>query len=341
MITGIIVPKNYYLCAPLMKPYKFEPYLKTTIWGGDQIASFKGITTSLRHVGESWEISGVEGHDSVTVDRGLPLDADVGMPLSRLIWKYRGLLVGNRVYDRYGTRFPLLVKFIDSWQDLSLQVHPGDALAYRRHRCAGKSEMWYIIRSNPGSKVYVGLKEKITPEQYMSLATAPAVDGRSPLMDAVVTHEAHNGDVFYLPAGRVHAIGAGCFLAEIQQTSDITYRIYDYDRVDAEGNRRQLHVKEAQEAIDYEVYPDYRLSYDTEKPSTQLIDCPYFNVQRIVVQKSAQVDLHTDAFVIVMCIWGEANVNGVSVRRGETLLVPACENVLNVFGDATFLTATM
>ncbi len=282
-----------------MKPYKFEPYLKTTIWGGYQIAPFKGIYTAQPNIGESWEISGVPGHESVAINRGLVDDVDEGLTLTQLIDKYKGLLVGNKVYKKYGNKFPLLVKFIDSRQDLSVQVHPDDKLAMERHGCAGKTEMWYVIKSDVGSKIYAGLNKSITPEDYEQLATAEPVNGHSPMQDVIATHEAHEGDLYFLPAGRLHAIGAGNF------------------------------------------WPEYRTSYDSTKPTSQLINCPYFVVHRVVVQVAQQVDFHCDSFVIVMCLWGEANINGISIRQGETILVPACENVLYIFGNATFLTATM
>ena len=324
-----------------MKPYKFEPYLKTTIWGGYQIAPFKGIYTAQPNIGESWEISGVSGHESMAIHRGLVDDVDEGLTLTQLIDKYKGLLVGEKVYRKYGNKFPLLVKFIDSRQDLSVQVHPDDKLAKKRHSCNGKTEMWYVIKSDVGSKIYAGLNKSITPEEYEQLATAEPVAGRSPMQDVIVAHEAHEGDLYFLPAGRLHAIGAGNFLAEIQQTSDITYRVYDFGRKDVHGNPRELHIEEAKEAIDYQVWPEYRTSYDSTKPTSQLISCPYFTVHRVVVQVAQQIDFKCDSFVIVVCLWGEANINGVSIHQGETILVPACENVLYIFGNATFLTATL
>ncbi len=316
-----------------MKPYKFQPYLRTMIWGGYQIAPFKGIFTAQPNIGESWEISSVPGHESVAVERGIIGDVDLGLNLTQLIDKYKGLLVGDRVYKKFGNKFPLLVKFIDSRQDLSVQVHPDDKLAQKRHGCMGKTEMWYVLKADVGSKIYSGLNRSITPEEYEQLATAPAVNGH--------THEAHQGDLYFLPAGRLHAIGAGNFLVEIQESSDITYRVYDFGRVDAAGKPRELHIEQAKEAIDYQVWPEYRTSYDSTKPNSELIHCPYFTVNRVVVQVAAEVDLHTDSFVVVVCLWGEANINGIRVKQGETLLVPASENVLYIFGNATFLTATM
>lgn len=324
-----------------MKPYKFAPYLKTTLWGGYQIAPFKGIFTAQPNIGESWEISGVSGHESKAIERGLIDDIDVGLTLTELIDKYKGLLVGNKVYKKFGNKFPLLVKFIDSRQDLSVQVHPNDELAMQRHGCTGKTEMWYVIKADVGAKIYSGLSKSITPEEYERLVSEPNTAGDNPMASVIATHESHDGDLYFLPAGRLHAIGAGNFLAEIQQTSDITYRVYDFGRKDAHGKPRALHVAEAKDAIDYQVWPEYRSSYDSTKPTSQLINCPYFIVHRVVVQVAAQVDFQCDSFVVVMCLWGEANINGIHIHQGETILVPACENVLYIFGNATFLTATM
>lgn len=325
-----------------MKPYKFEPYLKTTLWGGYQIAPFKGIFTAQPNIGESWEISGVPGHESVAIDRGLVDDIDMGLTLTQLIDKYKGLLVGNKVYKHFGNKFPLLVKFIDSRQDLSVQVHPNDELAMERHGCAGKTEMWYVIKSDVGAKIYSGLRKSITPDDYERLVSADNEEnGENPMASVIATHEAHDGDLYFLPAGRLHAIGAGNFLAEIQETSDITYRVYDFGRKDTHGKPRELHIQEARDAIDYQVWPEYRSSYDSTKPISQLINCPHFIVHRVVVQVASQVDFKTDSFVVVMCLWGEANINGVHIHQGETILVPACENVLYIFGNASFLTATL
>ena len=329
-----------------MKPYKFQPYLRTMIWGGYQIAPFKGIYTAQPNIGESWEISSVPGHESVAVERGIIGDVDCGLNLTQLIDKYKGLLVGERVYKKFGNQFPLLVKFIDSRQDLSVQVHPDDKLAMERHGCLGKTEMWYVLKADVGAKIYSGLKQSITPEEYERLATTDTTNpltrsSANPFLDVIATHESHQGDLYFLPAGRLHAIGAGNFLVEIQETSDITYRVYDFGRKDAQGKPRELHIAEAKDAIDYRVWPEYRTSYDSTKPNSELIHCPYFTVNRVVVQVAAEVDLHTDSFVVVVCLWGEANINGIRVKQGETLLVPASENVLYIFGNATFLTATM
>lgn len=324
-----------------MKPYKFVPYLKSTIWGGEQIAPFKGITTDQQTVGESWEISSVPGFESVTAPRGIQDDPDLGLNLTQLIDKYRAALVGEQVYARFGNQFPLLIKFIDAKQDLSVQVHPDDQLARQRHGCAGKTEMWYIMRAAEGAKIYAGLNQTITPEQYEQLANAETINGHSPMQDVIATHDAHAGDIFFLPAGRLHAIGAGNLLAEIQQTSDITYRVYDFGRKDANGNTRELHVQQAKDAIDYTVYSDYRAMYDPAQTNAELVQCPYFKVNRIVVEKQAQIDLHTNSFVVIICLEGQADVNGVPMHQGETLLVPADANTLTINGSTTILTATI
>ena len=322
-----------------MKPYKFKPYLKSVIWGGEKIASLKGIATDKKDIGESWEISGVPGHESVCADRGIEDDPDVGLTLFQLIDKYRATLVGHSVYKQFGSQFPLLVKIIDSRQNLSIQVHPNDALARKRHNCAGKTEMWYVMQTEPGARIYAGLKKEITPDEYEQLAFREVQPGENPFDDVIASYESHAGDCFFLPAGRLHAIGAGNLLAEIQQTSDITYRVYDYGRRDADGHTRELHVEQAKAAIDYHVYRDYRTMYDHNSRSVELVSCPYFTVRRETVEGQARIDYHRDSFIIVMCLSGKAIINGISANKGETLLVPACDSVLDIVGNAELLTA--
>lgn len=324
-----------------MKPFRFKPYLKTVIWGGDKIAPFKGIKTDKENIGESWEISGVPGHESVCTDRGLANDEDKGLTLFQLIGKYKERLLGKRVFEHFGPNFPLLVKIIDSKQDLSIQVHPNDQLAHRRHNCCGKTEMWYIIEAEQGAQIHVGLKKEITPEDYVRLATQEAGEGKNPFADIMANYESHPGDCFFLPAGRLHAIGGGNLLAEIQQTSDITYRVYDYGRKDADGHPRELHIEQAKEAIDYTVYPEYREVYDKTQASAELVSCPYFTVRREQIEGEQSIDYGCDSFVIALCLEGEAEINGISVRRGQTLLVPAEENTMHIAGHCTLLTATI
>lgn len=321
-----------------MKPFKFEPYLKETIWGGKQIADYKGIRSTSENIGESWEISGVKGHESIVADGGNPIE-DRGLTITQLIGKYKERLLGLDVYRKFGTCFPLLIKLIDSKQDLSIQVHPDDKLAQERHGCQGKTEMWYIINSESGAKILAGMKSHITPEDFEKMANEETTDGLSSIMSFISSHDSHKGDVFFLPAGRLHAIGAGNLLVEIQQTSDITYRVYDYGRRDAEGNLRELHVDMAKDAIDYNIYTDYKLQYDHTAPLTELISCRYFNVNRLTVNDRAVIDYKTKSFVIVICLMGAAEINGTYIKQGETILVPAENNILDILGKGEFLTA--
>ena len=321
-----------------MKPFKFEPYLKETIWGGKQIAEYKGIKACSDNIGESWEISGVKGHESIVAEGGTSCE-DKGLTISELIQKYREKLLGEKVYERFGTDFPLLIKFIDSRQDLSVQVHPDDKLAKERHGCQGKTEMWYIINSKPGAKIYAGLNKHITPEDYVRMTDKETIDGHSPLMDVIAAHDSHVGDIFFLPAGRLHSIGTGNLLVEIQQTSDITYRVYDFGRRDANGNTRELHIDLAKDAIDYNVYTDIRSTYDKDAQIAELVKCKYFDVRKLTIDKEASIDFKIQSFVIAICLKGTAAINGTCIRQGETILVPADNNILNITGTVELLTA--
>ena len=319
-----------------LKPFKFEPYLKSVLWGGEKIAKYKGIVTDQHNIGESWEISGVDGHESVVAEGD-----DKGLNLRQIIEKYKGDLVGNAVYAKYGDTFPLLVKIIDAKGDLSVQVHPDDTLAKARHNSYGKTEMWYIIDAEEGAPIYAGLSKQITPEEYEKLVAENAI------MDVIARHDSHAGDLFFLPAGRIHAIGAGNLLAEIQQTSDITYRVYDFDRRDANGNPRELHPEQAKDAIDYTVYPEYKSEYDRNgKSATPLVKCQYFDVKREIIDGVSTIDASTDSFMIIMCLDGEAtitdNLGGVThVKKGESILVPAVITSMKAEGKATFMTSTV
>ena len=319
-----------------LEPFKFEPYLKSVLWGGEKIAKYKGIVTDQHNIGESWEISGVDGHESVVAEGN-----DKGLNLRQIIEKYKGDLVGNAVYAKYGDTFPLLVKIIDAKGDLSVQVHPDDTLAKARHNSYGKTEMWYIIDAEEGAPIYAGLSKQITPEEYEKLVADNAI------MDVIARHDSHAGDLFFLPAGRIHAIGAGNLLAEIQQTSDITYRVYDFDRRDANGNPRELHTEQAKDAIDYTVYPEYKSEYDRNgKSATPLVKCQYFDVKREIIDGVSTIDASADSFMIIMCLDGEAtitdNLGGVThVKKGESILVPAVITSMKAEGKATFMTSTV
>ena len=247
-----------------MKAFKFQPLLKQTLWGGDRIIPFKHLDAKMDNVGESWEISGVKDNETIAVGDG--------RSLNQLVNDMKEKLVGKANYERFGTEFPLLIKFIDARQDLSIQVHPTDEIAHRQGKSRGKTEMWFVMDSAPEAKLYNGLKMQITPEQYKEMVANDTI------CDALAQYPVKEGDCFFIPAGRIHAIGAGCFLAEIQQTSDVTYRIYDFKRKDKDGNYRQLHTQEASESIDYTVLPDYRTRYEARKNEGELlVECPYFN----------------------------------------------------------------
>ncbi|GHT07413.1 mannose-6-phosphate isomerase [Bacteroidia bacterium] len=303
----------------MLYPFKFEPILKTIIWGGDEICRFKGIQPLKNSIGESWEISHVKDNVSVVANGELK-----GKSLEELIDAYGEKLLGKQVIERFGTTFPLLIKFIDARDSLSIQVHPDDELAKKRHNSFGKTEMWYIIQAAEDAFLYSGFAETTTPEQYVQSLEDDT------FVNYLQKHDVNPGDVFFLPAGRVHAIGAGCFIAEIQQTSNITYRIYDYNRKDAQGNPRELHTELAKDAIDYKVYPDYKLDYKRRQQTVQpLVACPYFTTELIeAAAGKALAFTQEDAFSIFICLEGKAaltdnNDYSIEIKQGETVLVPA------------------
>ena len=302
-----------------MYPLKFKPILKTIVWGGEKIAPYKEIKTGQNHIGESWELSGVHGNESVVADGPL-----AGRSIADLVKEYKGELIGKHVYENTGDEFPLLIKFIDALTDLSIQVHPDDELAASRHNGSkGKTEMWYVVDAEPGAHLLAGLTEHITPEEY----AAKVADGS--ITDVLARHEVHPGDVFFLPAGRIHAICGGCFIAEIQQTSDITYRIYDYGRLGLDGKPREVHTELAKEAIDYKVYDNYRTEYSPVKDEeVELVSCRYFTTSLYDLTLPYAKDLsELDSFLVVMCLSGhgtlEVDGEEVSVHQGETVLIPA------------------
>ena len=316
-----------------MQPIKFQPLLKQTLWGGDKIVTFKHLDSQLENVGESWEISGVK--DNETIVKEGPLK---GKSLNEVVAKLKDRLVGKENYQRFGDEFPLLIKFIDARQDLSIQVHPNDEIAHKQGKPHGKTEMWYLMESEPGAKLYCGLKKQITPDQYKEM-----VDNDT-ICDALAQYEVKEGDCFFLPAGRIHAIGPGCFLAEIQQTSDVTYRIYDYKRKDKNGNYRELHTKLAAESINYQVENDYRTHYVGRlNKGVSLVQCPYFCTAVYDLNEPMTLDYsELDSFVILIGLKGEGKItdnegNEVSIMAGDTLLIPATTETLSVSGTVKFL----
>ena len=316
-----------------MKPLKFKALLKQTIWGGDKIIPFKHLDDHLENVGESWEISGVPGNETVVADGEY-----AGKKLNELVIEQKDKLVGKANYERFGDEFPLLIKFIDARQDLSIQVHPTDEIAKRQGKERGKTEMGYIMDSDKDAKLYSGLKKQITPEQYKAMVEDDTIT------DALAQYEVKEDDCFFLPAGRIHAIGTGCFLAEIQQTSDVTYRIYDFKRKDKDGNYRQLHTKEAAECINYTVEDDYRTHYEHKKnEGVTLVECPYFTTAVYDLDEPMTLDYsELDSFVILIGLKGEGTItdnegNTVTISAGESILVPATTDTLKVEGTIKML----
>lgn len=303
----------------MLYPLTFKPILKSVIWGGSQICPFKGITPTEEGVGESWELSHVDDNFSVVAEGEL-----ANKSLDELIKEYGKELVGGKVMERFGSRFPLLIKFIDARDNLSIQVHPDDELAKVRHNSFGKTEMWYVIKADKGASLYSGFSQQIDKEEYVKRVE------NNTIMDVLKKYDVSEGDVFFLPAGRVHAIGAGCFIAEIQQTSNITYRIYDYNRKDKNGNTRELHTELAKDAIDYTLYPDYRTHYKAHTNATvNLADCKYFTTNLIELDTVMVRDFEElDSFVVYIWMEGSATLrdsNGYEIRihQGQTALIPA------------------
>lgn len=312
--------------------WKFEPILKTTIWGGDRIAPFKGIATKQDCVGESWEISGVEGDESVVAD-----GPDKGLKLPELLDKYGASIMGERNYKKFGNRFPLLIKFIDARQDLSVQVHPDDAMAQRHGQSNGKTEMWYVIDAAPGARLANGFREPVDPADYDRLVASGDIE------KVLNFCNIKPGDVYFIPAGRVHAIGAGAFVAEIQQTSDATYRIYDYHRKDAQGHERQLHTALAKEAINFNDTDGYAVNY-TPRPDipVNVVRCPFFTTNVLELDQEVMRDYkELDSFVVLIVTGGSGTftcgADAVSdvptefhVRRGDTVLLSASAKGLSI-----------
>ena len=313
--------------------HKFKPLLKQTMWGGNKIIAFKHLDLQMEHVGESWEVSGIKGCESVVA--GGP---DEGKGLNQLVHEQKGLLVGKENYERFGDEFPLLIKFIDAHQNLSIQVHPDDETARRHGKGHGKTEMWYVLKSASGAQLYNGLRQHITPETYKQMVE----DGT--ITNALAHYTVHEGDVFFIPAGRIHSIGAGAFVAEIQQTSDVTYRIYDFKRKDKDGNYRELHTEKAAEAIDYTVHENYRTYYEPmQDEGVQLIACPHFTTAVYDLNDPMTIDYsELDSFVVYIGLQGSCELTDdhgetISFREGESVLIPATTRTIKVEGTIKFL----
>jgi mannose-6-phosphate isomerase len=306
-------------------PLKFQPIFKQKIWGGNKLQSVLNKETNGNDVGESWEISDVDGDTSIVLNGQLK-----GQTLKKLLNDYASALIGTKNYNTFGNKFPLLIKFIDAKKDLSIQLHPNDELAANRHNSFGKTEMWYVMDADEDAKLIVGFNQKMDSEKYLKHLnnnTLPEILN----FDTVKT-----GDTYFIDVGRVHAIGAGVLLAEIQQTSDITYRVYDWDRVDANGNARELHNDLALDAINFNMEDDFRIPYTKAiNKVNPLVNCPYFTTNFLAIVTETILKENTlDSFIIYICVEGEATFLDSNftetIKKGETILMPAAITSFNI-----------
>ena len=299
-------------------PLKFYPILKERLWGGTKLGTLLGKELESDLIGESWELSGVGGDVSIVANGSFK-----GTTLTDLINRFPEEILGKSVLERFGKEFPILIKFIDAQKDLSIQLHPNDELARKRHNSFGKTEMWYIMDADKDAELIIGFKEDITKETYVESLK------NDTLTDLLNYENVKEGDAYFISAGKIHAIGAGVLIAEIQQTSDQTYRVYDYNRKDAQGNLRELHTELSIDAISYVKQDDFKVGYGQEENvSNPMVNCPYFKTNFISLNKNIQLDVSDqDSFTIYMCIDGEVTIeNGfgsISIKKGETVLVPA------------------
>lgn len=312
-------------------PLVFEPILQDRIWGGTKLKTVLGKNNlPTDTTGESWELSAVEGN--VSLVKNGPF---AGKPLTELLEKYPAEMLGSKVHEKFGTQFPLLFKFLDAREDLSIQVHPNDELAKKRHNSFGKTEMWYVMQADQDARIIVGFKHKSSPEQYLQ-----HLENKN-LIEILNEVKVKEGDVFFLETGTIHAIGAGIMIAEIQQTSDITYRIYDWDRVDANGKSRELHVEQALDAMNYnttETQKHYSKSLNT---SNTMVDCPYFTTNYLPLDGTTGVEKTAESFTVYICTDGEFTIDRqgetYSFKKGDTVLVPAGIKAFTLIGKATLL----
>lgn len=301
-------------------PLLFEPNLHVVVWGGNRLRPYKGLEPTDEPIGESWEVSAVPSSTSIIANGKWK-----GRDLISVINEQPDAILGKKVNEKYNGKLPLLVKFIDAKRDLSIQVHPNDEMAMRKHGKMGKAEMWYVIKADEGAHLYAGFKKEITADEYQRRIA----DGT--IIDVLADHQVHTGDVFYLPAGRVHAICGGIVLAEVQQSSDVTYRIYDYDRPGMDGKPRELHTELAAQALDYHVEKNYRTEYsDSSNKAIKIVDTPYFDVRVMEVSKPFHRDLiKYDSFIITMCMEGDCKIHirstgdEILLKEGNSTLIPA------------------
>ncbi|WP_431111192.1 type I phosphomannose isomerase catalytic subunit [Winogradskyella poriferorum] len=298
-------------------PLKFKPILKDKIWGGTKLIEHFNKSSDSNKLGESWEISTVSGDVSEVVNGEFK-----SQNLQDLLELYKGDLIGDKNYKRFGNNFPLLIKFIDAKQDLSIQLHPDDDLAKARHNSFGKTEMWYVMQADENANLIVGFNQEIDGKTYLRHLEEKT------LTEILNFDKVKAGDTYFIEAGRLHAIGAGVLLAEIQQTSDVTYRVYDWDRVDEEGNERELHNDIAIDAFKFDLKDDFRINYNKEKnASNKMVSCPFFTTNFIELDSNLEKENIYDSFLIYMCVDGEVEVvtedTKEVISKGETILLPA------------------
>lgn len=311
-------------------PIVFDPILKERIWGGTKLKTIFNKNISSDTTGESWELSTVKGDISLVANGECK-----GKSLDDLISEFPEEILGAKIHKQFGTEFPLLFKFIDAKEDLSIQVHPNDELAKKRHNSFGKTEMWYIMQADEGAKIIVGFKENSSKEAYVE-----NLENKT-LLSILKEVEVKKGDVFFLETGTIHAIGAGIVIAEIQQTSDITYRVYDWDRVDAAGKSRELHIDLALDAINYTAIETEKQYSKEENKSNLVVECPYFITNYLPLNGEFSVEKTNDSFTVYMCIEGnfEVESNGTKwpYKKGDTILIPAALRDFKLEGNAVLL----
>lgn len=320
-----------------MYPLKFQPIAKEKLWGGSKLRDVLGKEFKGESIGESWELSGVEGNVSIVANGNM-----AGASLQDIIKQNPNGLLGESVIKRFGTDFPILIKFIDAKKDLSVQLHPDDVLAHKRHNSFGKTEMWYVMDADKEAKLIIGFNKEVTKEEYKKSVK------NDTLLELLNYETVHAGDTFFISPGKIHAIGAGVLLAEIQQTSDVTYRVFDFNRKDKDGNYRELHTELAIDAIDFKQKKDFEVIYSSESnAATELVACPYFTTQLLHLTENMTIETsQRDSFTILVCVDGRAvveNEYGVAeIQKGETLLLPALTNQIQIQSQgAKFLEVTV
>lgn len=311
-------------------PLQFEPIFKDRIWGGTKLKSLLHKPIESDITGESWEISTVEDNVSIVANGSFK-----GKSLNELIEDFPEAVLGSKIYAEFGKQFPLLFKYLDAKEDLSIQLHPNDELAKKYHNSFGKTEMWYVMQADKDSRLIIGFKDKSSSEEYIDNLK------NKTLLDILDVKKVNQGDVFLIETGTIHAIGAGVVIAEIQQTSDITYRVYDFDRTDVNGKQRELHLDKALEAINYDAFETQRFYSKEENTSNEVVNCQYFTTNFIPLQGEIPVYKNKESFTVYMCVDGEfkltADSGSFAYKKGDTVLIPAVLSDYRLSGQASLL----